>query len=266
MGGVNAISGMGSGKDHVAIVRSGKNRLKHTLRKEDEGETGMANPEVVKLVKESVAPSIDEAVLETAFAGLNEADAKAMQDGLEGLVSEKNTLTKAVADADVALKAANDKMAGMIPDPAKKATIKMEDLPEEVRVVLKKAEEDRVALAEERKIRLTKEATEEVAKDFGSLTGAPQEAFVDAILEARATLTKESAKTLEDVLRGSSAAIKESGLFGELGSANAVAGTKNEQVHAMAEKLVKEDTTGKLTPEAARVQVIRQHPELYDTK
>jgi hypothetical protein len=137
-------------------------------------------------------------------------------------------------------------------------------LPEDIQKAVRPLWKHNVELAEKiekmEDERLTKEFIAKAA-EFTRLPKTPE--FATVLKSMSQKLDADEFAVVEGVFKASEEALKESGLFAEVGSTIAVAGTPQGKLEAMAkERLTKSD--GKLTYEQAMADVTMEHPEIYE--
>ena len=107
-------------------------------------------------------------------------------------------------------------------------------------------------------------AIQKCAKDYGKLPGAADD-FASVLMSIQDNCTKEDVEKLEAVLKSASTAIEKSDLFKQLsGKAGIQAGSAEEEMNGLADKMVEKADKGTLTREAAIVEIAKSNPDLYE--
>lgn len=133
-----------------------------------------------------------------------------------------------------------------------------------VREVIEKAQKD----ATDTRAELAKRDDERISKEFIEKAATFKNLPINAadfglVLKSIGTLDPTVLAEIERVLRAADAGEKTSEVFKQAGSDQSGTATPIEQVNAKAQELMKSDST--LTVEAARTQVYRSNPSLYDS-
>ena len=107
-------------------------------------------------------------------------------------------------------------------------------------------------------------AIQKCAKDYGKLPGAADD-FASVLMSIQDNCTKEDVEKLEAVLKSASTAIGKGDLFKQLsGKAGIQAGSAEEEMNGLADKMVEKADKGTLTREAAIVEIAKSNPDLYE--
>jgi hypothetical protein len=155
-------------------------------------------------------------------------------------------------------------------DPIKKALDKITKeadidlLPEDIQGAVRPLWKANVELEQKVQKMEDETRTKEFIAKAAEFTHLPKnESFADVLKEMNEKLSPESYASIEGVLKSADNGLKESGLFKEVGSAAAIAGTPEGKLQALAkERVAKSDS--KLTIEQAMAEETMAHPEIYD--
>jgi hypothetical protein len=169
-------------------------------------------------------------------------------------------LARAGAGGEADLQAEIAKALEAMPEPIRKRFEEQESIAKAATEAAAKADE--IAKAE-RDLRLVREHVEKAAA-YSRLPGWKAEEM-GPVLKSLHEQAPEVEEKLLPVLQAAQEAIVKGTLFSELGTARrgVSSGEVSDDLEAKAQAIV-EKSDGKVTIEKARVQVLSQHPELYD--
>lgn len=210
-----------------------------------------------KLVEESITSQVEKTVKEEVKKAVDEADVKHKEE-----MEAKDTEHTAAIE-----KLKGDGESDEDKDPIEKASPEIKakfDLIEKERLQekedLKKARDD---IAEMQKTAKRKEFVAK-AKDYKGLSVKADE-FGETLRKINQSVDADTFKQLDEVLEGANKLLEESGIFKEQGKGGGEADTNNavEKVKKMVKIKMDNDKEGKLTKEAAELDVYNENPDLY---